>query len=365
MEEVKAIPSSTKLKEDKLELLKSSTADPLFNSPILQDLWWTIWGKPNNFKLQEIYILRAGQLAAWLPLYIDAFKIKKVVNIRRLQFVGTNYQNIVTPRVEYIDIVAGKGSNAEKAEAVSELNNVEWDDFIVRDTYVDGVLSSLLIKEALRRKWLVRTIHEDVAYSIDCTGSAKNYFASRGKNTRLKIFNRRTLLATIGTVEIKNYFPDKIDVFFDIMERFHKLRWGDVFSTNSLLFHKSLIHELAERGATINLSALMVNNVCESVVYDIQYFNKVYNIQSAYNESFHKKISLGSLHLGYSIENAFDNTSVSNYDFLAGGGKNTYYKKSLATTEVRLHSLQIVRSLKLKLMYLVKGYADRIARLLK
>src|SRR5690606_40849246 len=65
-------------------------------------------------------------------------------------------------------------------------------------------------------------------------------------------------------------------------------------------------------------------------VFDISYQGRKYNLQTGYQENFHKSISLGTLHFGYQIEAAFRDPDVAFYDFMAGKGKNSDYKKSLA-----------------------------------
>ncbi|AHI29926.1 hypothetical protein AU14_01120 [Marinobacter similis] len=80
----------------------------------------------------------------------------------------------------------------------------------------------------------------------------------------------------------------------------------------------------------------------------------MYNLQSGYSEDFHKKLALGSLHLGYCIEEAFRDPEVRLFDLLAGGGKHENYKIKLATNITPLISVMIVRGKLLKLLYRLK-----------
>jgi hypothetical protein len=80
----------------------------------------------------------------------------------------------------------------------------------------------------------------------------------------------------------------------------------------------------------------------------------IYNIQAGYEEDFHKKVALGTLHLGYAIETAFKDPSVGFFDLLAGEGKKTDYKSHLATDRTSLTTLMVVRSPLFRLLYRMK-----------
>lgn len=349
------------LTQQKLTLLAQSVADPLFNNPALHEAWWAIWGNP-QFQLADVTVDSNGELLLHLPLYIDAFKFKKVLKLRRLQFIGTNYQNFVTPRLEYLEFIIRNNHINELKPAFKSLIRLKWDEFVLRDIRVNGTTSEFSKSFAYEYGWLVRTIHKDIAYNINTSGSFQEYLQSRSKSTRLKLYNRRKLLESHGKVKLENYFPDKVDIFFELLELYHLQRWGDAFSTKSLSFHKHLIKKMDEQGADISLSVLKVNGKCESLLYDIQINGVTYNIQSGYNTQFSKKISLGTLHFGYAIEEAFCHSEVYRYDFLAGGGKRAQYKESLSTDKFEIESLQIVRSRKLILLYKIK---DKLSALIQ
>ena len=66
------------------------------------------------------------------------------------------------------------------------------------------------------------------------------------------------------------------------------------------------------------------------------------------------------LHFGYLIESAFLNPNIAVFDFLAGNGKNSNYKEHLATDSIALYSFQVIRSLKMRVLYGIKAFVKRV-----
>jgi len=80
---------------------------------------------------------------------------------------------------------------------------------------------------------------------------------------------------------------------------------------------------------------------------------KIYNIQLGFLDGLDKKISLGTLHLGYAIEMAFESEEIRSFDLLAGEGKKSNYKSHLAQKHATLESIQILRKPIIRLLYFV------------
>jgi len=62
-----------------------------------------------------------------------------------------------------------------------------------------------------------------------------------------------------------------------------------------------------------------------SLLYNSCYRGGIYNIQVDFYQELHRKLALGTLHLRYAIESAFQNPSVHYFYLLAGDGKSTNY----------------------------------------
>jgi len=101
---------------------------------------------------------------------------------------------------------------------------------------------------------------------------------------------------------------------------------------------------------------MSVSNKPVSVLYDIVINGRAYNIQAGFDDNFNKQLTMGFLHLGYSIQDAFNNPEIKEYDLLAGPGKKTFYKKKLGSKKVEFISLQYNRRYWLRWAYVFYDY---------
>ena len=102
------------------------------------------------------------------------------------------------------------------------------------------------------------------------------------------------------------------------------------------------------------------NNI--SVLYNLRVNDRLYNLQSGFEESYGKRVSLGLLHLGLAIEESCKDESIKTFDMLAGPGKNKYYKSDFSQSGTNLITLQFNRSRRLKIIYTLY---DKMPRALK
>lgn len=235
-----------------------------------------------------------------------------------------------------------------------------WDQF-----YFPDILKSapeyLLLPAVAKRKNLMPIIEvKENTYGIAVNrGSFTEYLAGLGKNTRLKLFNRRKNLAGFGDITVENIWPDR-ERFFYLLDDFHEKRWGKpCYKGRNRSFIEALLDNIDAHGGEIDLSILSVAGRPLSALLDIRVSGRQYNLQSGYIENFDKQISLGTLHFGYQIEAAFDNKTVDFYDFMAGTGKNADYKKFMATHSDQFVSLLLIRSPWLKLAHKAKDLFKR------
>ena len=311
----------------------------LFLTRAWQDAWWKRWGSTPGFKL-----VSEGRECS--GLYRDYYKYKGVLPVTCLQFIGTNYRRLSTPRTEYNCLPT------DNPEAIFALG---WSEAVLSDMPEDSPGVRILLDLADDCGCLVRRIGEDTAYSIETNGLFSDYLASLGSGTRLRLYNRRSVLEQTGNVTIRNWWPDNLVSFFELLNDFHRDRWGQpCFNETSLAFHQEFLRNIVHEGGRPELSVLCVSGRPVSVLYNVLYRNVAYNLQAGFVENFHKKLALGTLHLGYSIEAAFDKGEVEAFDLLAGGGKNEDYKAKLATVRTPLVSLMLVRSRLFKLLYRIK-----------
>lgn len=312
----------------------------LFLTDAWQNAWWRSWGGTRGFESV------ARQEKGYSGLYLDHYRYKGILPVRCLQFVGTNYRRISTPRTEY---------NLINTNAIPLLLELDWTEAVFADLVESSKEISKVLDFATASGCCVRYVARDTAYSVDTSGDFEGYLEGLGSGTRLRLFNRRTVLEKCGDIAIDNLWPENVGRFFELLNGFHLQRWHEpCFSNTSILFHRDFLNRIVHEGGWPDLSVLSVSGRPVSVLYNVVYQNVTYNLQAGFVEHFHKKLALGTLHLGYSIEAAFENDDVATFDLLAGGGKNEDYKAKLATDRTPLVSLMLVRSRLFKLLYRIK-----------
>lgn len=237
----------------------------------------------------------------------------------------------------------------------------KWDQFYFPDILISSPEYPLLLKLAKAKNLFPVFEAKENTYGIVVKGgNFSQYLAGLGKNTRLKLFNRRKNLLGLGETTVENIWPDR-QRFFNLLDEFHQKRWGKAcYRGRNKYFIDSLLNNLDAQGGEIDLSILSVAGKPLSALLDVRVNGRQYNLQSGYIENFDKHISLGTLHFGYQIEAAFNNASIEFYDFMAGKGKHADYKKHMATHSDQFVSLHLIRSPWLKAIH--KLY-DRFKRI--
>jgi CelD/BcsL family acetyltransferase involved in cellulose biosynthesis len=86
------------------------------------------------------------------------------------------------------------------------------------------------------------------------------------------------------------------------------------------------------------------------VLYDIRKGARQYNMKMGFDPAFSSRVSLGLIHLGYAMEAAADH-GVAVYDFLAGQGQTSDYKRHLSQARRALSCVQMVRGRVLPALY--------------
>jgi CelD/BcsL family acetyltransferase involved in cellulose biosynthesis len=79
-----------------------------------------------------------------------------------------------------------------------------------------------------------------------------------------------------------------------------------------------------------------------SVLYDIRKPRRQYNIKIGFDPGFSSRVSLGYIHLGFAME-AAANRGIPTYDFLAGPGRTSDFKRLLSQRRRILSSVQMLR----------------------
>lgn len=343
------------LKDDWAELLRKSDADPLFMSWPWLYSWWEIWGEALGCELilLGVYLSGKKQLVGIAPLYRHCFRIAIGAQVRRLHFLGNAWRVSPTVRTEYVGVIAEKQKEQEVACALADfLGKGTWDELVIPDSQNSaGGSFGKALESRCNALLLLRS--ESQGVRIGTSGSFEEWTKSLGSNTRLKAINRRAFFEDelSGNWHYVENVNGSQRQFLEFLSGFHQIRWGKhCFDKKALDFHLKLLSRLSEDQRP-ELSVLKAQDKVVSVLYDIKAGRSVYNLQAGYDETFHRKLSLGTLHLGYAIERAFSQPSSDRYDLLAGSGKKMFYKARFQGQHVTFSTLDFVRSPMLRVAY--------------
>lgn len=281
-----------------------------------------------------------------VPVYHCRHRIKRLVPVQSTISFGCPIKGVPSIRSEY-------GSWKEE---LPELIGKTRQQLVLPDVVEGSGAADAIYAAAFAEGCGVIAKDPSTAYSVDLSqGTFQEYISSLSANTRVKLYNRRKRLGQLGQIEVVNMWPDA-DGFITTLNNFHQHRWGrPCYSGNNLKFIKCLLEHLHNAGHGINLSALKVNRKTESVMLDLQVGGRTYNLQTGFNESIAKGISLGMLHFGYQLEGGFSSETRQVYDFMAGRGKKSNYKESLANQCCKMSTLVVVKSRWLKMLYRLQG----------
>ncbi|WP_341936702.1 GNAT family N-acetyltransferase [Marinimicrobium sp. C2-29] len=315
-----------------------SHSQSVFRTEAWTQAWLDTWGKDISKGLIDL----GGRGNPLEMLYRIPHRFKRVMPVSVLCLVGNGFGTLSTPRSEYNDISDLIRESGSIHELSKELHKLPWQQMCLTDIAAgyqeeDDVLSLIDFEP-----WGNHLIKEEPGYSIE-NMDFDHYLAKLGKSTRLAFFNRRSRLEKHGEVQRQQYSLIEIEQFFQLLNDFHIQRWGNpCYSGQSMNFMKNFCQRLIDSGGEAVPEAIMVDGQPVSVLFDVIWQNRRYNLQSGYHEHFAHKIPLGSLHLGYAIEDTLK--ARQNYDFLAGQGKKTDYKERIATHTTLLRSHIATRS---------------------
>jgi hypothetical protein len=344
------------IEDEWLKLLLNSDANPLFLSWAWQYNWWITWSEKLQLELILIVVYDYEELIGIAPLFRAKMAIGPIKTFKRIQFIGNTWRLPSTVRTEYLSFIVQSSRALEVNGMILDFiyQKISWHEWILND--VDS--SSLFLKNVCTFEKVSRLLHRSLnverGITLKCNESFELYLSSLSRNTRARAYNGRKKLLAQGKVKLAkiNQF-EKLDFAFEQLNRLHKVRWGSVcFNVDALAFHKKLCKKLLNYNSnTLDFSLIYLNNEVISVLYNIIVDGVKLNIQAGYNDKKFKGISLGSLHLGYAIEDAFNCQYCDKFDFLAGFGMNSDYKKKYKGDTQVFKTIQLIKSTNLKYLY--------------
>lgn len=320
-------------------LKRTSTSTSIFRAQAWTQAWVDTWGKDKRLQLID---LGANNNPREM-FYRVRDRLKKVLPISNLHMVGVGCNIISTPRAEYNEISDSLLQLGKSEDFIQALGKIPWSQFCLPDVLLSSANIADFESLAKKQNWLIHEVCNESTYYVK-SDSFSDYVRQLSSSTRLTYFNRRKRLSAVGTVEFVHYPLDKIFDFFELLNQFHRSRWGNAcYSTESQSFLKNFIERLQFENGSAILEAMLVNGEVVSVLFDVVLNGCRYNFQSGYAENKFSKVAVGAVHMGYAIESAINAGYI--YDFMAGEGKHTNYKARIATHSEAMRSINIERGL--------------------
>jgi CelD/BcsL family acetyltransferase involved in cellulose biosynthesis len=333
-------------------LLAASNADALFLSWEWLTQWWRCFAGALSAVADILAFYRGGELVGIAPFYRRRLVRSGLVPASSVQLIGVSWRDPGPMISEYLDVVAVAGESDAVRRACVQilLQERAWSEWVIGFTAAGRQWCEAFSWLDSAQQQYVRELDPVVSYQADLSNGFAAYLRALGQSTRRSVWGLRRRLAEQGKVTFELLAPEQIDGGFSDLNRLHQLRWQrPAFTGAGLEFHTRVAQRLASRGE-LAVSRLCVAGEVVSVLYDIRKGARQYNVNLGFNPAFNSKLSLGLVHLGYAMEAAADR-QVGIYDFLAGSGQRSDYKRHLSQSSRTLSCVQVLRGYLLPSLY--------------
>ncbi|MBS0581167.1 MAG: GNAT family N-acetyltransferase [Proteobacteria bacterium] len=342
------------------ELVQRACTDALFLSWDWLTNWWRVFGDMVGGNADVLAFYRGEQLVGIAPLYHRRLRRNGVLVTRSVQMIGIAWRDAGPLISEYLDVIATSEDLAAVREAcVAHLvAQPDWNELVIAFTGTGTEWGEAYTQQARGGGRYVRELDRSVTYQADLSQGFAAYLKELRQSTRRSLWNLRRRLGTAGSVRLEAVGRAQLDGAFADLNRLHLLRWNKpAFVGKRLEFHRALAERLIET-ADLKMSRLWVNGKVVSVLYDVCKKARQYNIKMAFDPNFSTQVSLGLIHLGYAMELAAGE-GVARYDFLAGPGRSSDFKRLLSQQRYELSCVQIVRGPVLPTLYRWRDHMRR------
>ncbi len=341
-------------------LVARSCTDALFLSWDWLTNWWRVFGDMVGGNADVLAFYRGPQLVGLAPLYHRRLRRNGVFMTRSVQMIGIAWRDAEPLISEYLDVIAAAEDLSAVRDACVEhlVAQPGWNELVIAFTGTGGEWAAAYRSRAPAAGQYVRELDRSVTHQADLSQGFQEYLKQLRQSTRRSVWNLRRRLGSDGAVRLEAVGLADIDDAFADLNRLHLLRWNKpAFIGKRLEFHRQLALRLSDTGG-LAMSRLWVNGKVVSVLYDVCKGHRQYNIKMAFDPNFSTQVSLGLIHLGYAMEQAAAR-KVASYDFLAGPGRSSDFKRLLSQQHYELSCVQILRGPLLPAIY---RWRDRMRR---
>jgi hypothetical protein len=324
-------------------LSRDATADSLFMSWEWLTHWWRCYGATLG-TTEILAFYRAEELVGLAPLFRRRVLRSAIFPLTSVQMIGSSWRDPRPLISEYLDVVAPEAELEAVRRKCLEflLAQSDWSEFVVGYTASAPAWAGALDACAAGAGHYARELDRCVSYEADLGAGFGAYLRDLSQSTRRSVWNLRRRVASAGQIELESVRAEDLTAAFADLNRLHRLRWGKpAFDGVRLDFHTALARRLASRNE-LALSRLRVGGRVVSVLYDIRKPRRQYNIKMGFDPHFSTQVSLGYIHLGFAMEAATER-GIPSYDFLAGPGRTSDFKRLLSQHRRHLSSVQMLR----------------------
>lgn len=341
--------------------MRDSNVDRFFLGWEWQHKWWTHFGRPLDCKLVLVTARDdSGSLLGIAPLFARISSARRLGQAVQLAPIGNVWRMDGGEVTEHVDWIVRREFEDTVPAAIGDylIDGLDWDEMLISYTSPQSLSSRTLTVVAEKTQCYMRGEKLLRHYSIDTTGTFEEFVSSLGPNTRRRLCTRRTVLNQLGNVDLVFADEGNLGSQLDKLESLSRKRWDTGFPPIVRGFYEDLSRDLLSDGR-LRFSTLEVGGRPISALFDVEVDGIEYNIRSAIDTAFDRRVSPGLLHLGYAIEDACRRKHVARYALLAGAGKHTDFKRHIARIVDDFTSIQLVRRPHEKLLYRLY---DRLTR---
>lgn len=318
----------------------SSSAVPFLDWEWLA-LWWKHFDAQQGESAFLCIVFNGRDPIGALPVVAGPVRRGRLFKLHSVQVMGNRLFDRRSVFSEYLDVVAAQGRECDVRAHVVEAIREHLDPAEIAIGWTRS--PAAWIRQLTRAGTHVRIASREKSYQADLSEGFAAYAAALGASTRRSMINLRSRLEHKGALRLvqANSSEEALQMLDDL-NRLHAHRWGKpAFSGAALAFHRELI-TLWMPKRRIVLTSLFAGTHCISASYDLRVGTRQFNIQLGFNPAYAPRASPGLIHLGFAMEQAASE-GVTIYDFLAGQGRKSDYKKHLASRSQDVCTIQALR----------------------
>jgi hypothetical protein len=306
--------------------------------------WWDVFGASSGATWVCIVCEdEAGVVQAIAPLGLRRAAVRGPLWTRRLSLLGGFFVGEGIHR-QYPQLLGAFDRHPELLTATLDRlsERGDWGELALVSVPRANAWFEPLAREATSRGWHLRTTDNVPSHVIDMRGTFEDYLARLGASARRRLVHQRKRLAAIGPVSLAYADPSNAAEALDVLNTLRAESVGTpAFGGRALAFHLRLIAGLSDP-ASLRLSTLSVAGEPQSVNYALRAGGRQYGMAMGRHPRFDRKVSLGTLHLGYELEAAWAD-GVERYDLMTSRAGEEGWKQELGASPAELIDVRVVR----------------------